>query len=312
MATSKNRTTRRKILVALDPSEESNVRTAELAEDVKRFVKVKPKDGVDGLDGTKGDKGERGDAGEAGRDGTDGEDGRPGEDADAKEEIKKVRRELLGKMATKGGQANRQINVNSSVMSARYADQNLLAGTNAELSVSDDNTFKRADVTIAGSTTPSILSFIDANHDHGSAPEGGFVDHTSILSVGDYTHAEIDEFAEHFNGSFQESFDAITTSDGSDVAMSLEKEGTGDLTMRFSDGFTTFDTTPKASIILTAGSDTSPTTNYIYIPQSTKVLTKSTSTFPTDAEHIKVGFFHVPSAGFSSVNGVYVNQNWIT
>ncbi len=111
------------------------------------------------------------------------------------------------------------------------------------------------------------------------------------------------------NGTFVEFFNALVTSDGATVTMSLEQNGGGDLTMQFSDGLTTFDTTPAATIALTAGSDTSPTENYIYIPQSSKVLTKSTSDWPS-TEHIKVGFFLVPSAGFAQTNGTYINQNW--
>lgn len=111
------------------------------------------------------------------------------------------------------------------------------------------------------------------------------------------------------NGTFEEPFDAVVTSDGATVTMSIEQQGGGDLNMQFSDGITAFDTTPPATIALTTGSDASPTENYIYIPQSTKVLTKSTSDWPT-AEHIKVGFFLVPSAGFVQTNGVYINQNW--
>lgn len=111
------------------------------------------------------------------------------------------------------------------------------------------------------------------------------------------------------NGSFRESIDALVTSDGATVTLTLTASAGGDLTMQFSDGDNELDVTPGATIVLTAGSDASPTKNFIYIPQSTKVLTKSTSSFPA-AEHIKVGFFLVPSAGFVQSDGAYVNQNW--
>jgi len=93
------------------------------------------------------------------------------------------------------------------------------------------------------------------------------------------------------------------------VTMSLEKSGTGDLIMQFSDGLTTLDCTPAATVTLTAGSDTSPTENFVYVLQSTKALTLSTSDWPA-TEHIKVGYFLVPTAGFVQTNGVYINQNW--
>ena len=79
--------------------------------------------------------------------------------------------------------------------------------------------------------------------------------------------------------------------------------------MRFSDGNTTLDTTPAITIALTTGSDAAPQVNYIYILQSTKALTKSTTAWPT-TEHIKVAYFLVPSAAFVAANGVYVQQNW--
>lgn len=116
------------------------------------------------------------------------------------------------------------------------------------------------------------------------------------------------------NGIFREKFDARVTSDGATITMSLEKSGTGDLTMVFSDGQTVLDTTPALTIALTAGLDTAPQQNFIYILQSTKALTKSTSDWPT-AEHIRIAFIAVPTAslvntGASGNNFVYVIQNW--
>jgi len=112
-----------------------------------------------------------------------------------------------------------------------------------------------------------------------------------------------------FNGTFGESFDALVTSNGSVVTMSIEQQGGGDLTMRFSDGDSTLDCTPAATTTLSAGTDAAPTANYVYILQSTKAITTSTSSWPS-AEHIKIGYFLVPSATFVQSNGVYVNQNW--
>jgi len=112
-----------------------------------------------------------------------------------------------------------------------------------------------------------------------------------------------------YNGTFKETFDALVTSDGATITMSLEQSGTGDLTMQFSDGETTLDCTPACTITLTAGTDASPQANYIYIPQSTKVLTKSTSQWPS-TEHIKIAYFFVPSAAYVQSDGCYVNQNW--
>lgn len=116
-----------------------------------------------------------------------------------------------------------------------------------------------------------------------------------------------------FNGTFLEPFDALVTSNGSIITMTLEKSGGGDLTMNFSDGQTTFDCTPAATIPLTPGDDDDPAENHVYILRSNKILTVSTDDWPT-AEHIRVGLFIVPSAslvntGATGNNFVYGNQN---
>lgn len=113
------------------------------------------------------------------------------------------------------------------------------------------------------------------------------------------------------NGTFVETFDARVTSNGTIVTMSLERSGGagGDLTMQFSDGNFLLDCTPAATIELTTGSDIAPEENYIYILQSTKALTKSTSQWPA-TEHIKVAYFFVSSATYVAVEGPLINQNW--
>lgn len=117
-----------------------------------------------------------------------------------------------------------------------------------------------------------------------------------------------------FNGTFSESFDALVSSDGSTVTMTLEKEGGGDLTMNFTDGPSTLDCTPAATISLTPGSDSSPQMNYVYILQSTLGLAKSTTGWPEDVEHIRIAPFFVPSAslvnsGSPENDFVYINAN---
>lgn len=118
-----------------------------------------------------------------------------------------------------------------------------------------------------------------------------------------------------FQGTFTEKFDALATSDGATITMTLEQVGGGDLTMNFSDGYSVLVCTPTAcSIALTAGTDIAEQANYIYVLQSTKALTKSTSGWP-DTEHIKVGYFLCQSAslvntGAAGNNWLLANQNW--
>ncbi len=166
----------RKILVALDPNEKSNVRTAELAEGISEFIKKTPRSGKDGQDGKQGERGEsvKGDKGVAGKDGRDGKDGES-----AKEDVKKLRADMVKVLKTKGGQAHRQINVDSSVVSTRYADVNFLAGSNITLSKSDDNTKKRADVTITSGDTAASVGGAITGGDVGAVL---FVNPASVLS----------------------------------------------------------------------------------------------------------------------------------
>ena len=119
-----------------------------------------------------------------------------------------------------------------------------------------------------------------------------------------------DTIKNFWNGVFRETFDFRVTSSGGIVTGTLTPQnGHDDMTMIFSDGFTILDTSPSATIELTAGTDSSPQSNYIYIPQNTKVLTKSTTGFPT-TEHIKVSYCLVGSASYVEVEGPYSNQNW--
>jgi len=116
-------------------------------------------------------------------------------------------------------------------------------------------------------------------------------------------------FRQIVNGTFKESFDCVVTVSGSSIYAELEQSGGGDLTCQFSDGYTTLDCTPAQTIELTAGTTTVPQDNYVYVLQSTKALTVSTSAWP-DTEHIKAAFLCVADASFTNTYGALVNQNW--
>lgn len=64
--------------------------------------------------------------------------------------INKLRQEFNTRLANVGGgNANRQININSSVMSSKFTDINFKAGSNVTLSKSDNITTSQVDITIA-------------------------------------------------------------------------------------------------------------------------------------------------------------------
>lgn len=84
------------------------------------------------------------------------------------EGLETLRKEMLARLKG-GGSMNRQINVNSSVMSKKFTDVNFLAGTNVTLSATDDNTLKRVNITInstggSGSTLITTTDiYVDGN-----------------------------------------------------------------------------------------------------------------------------------------------------
>jgi hypothetical protein len=125
------------------------------------------------------------------------------------------------------------------------------------------------------------------------------------------TGKPIDTIIDSYDGSFRETITFTVSSNGTVVTGSLvDSDGLGNLTMVFSDGLTTLDVSPAATIALTAGTDAAPQTNYVYIPQSTKVLTVATSDWPTTVEHIRVAQVEVRSAATTQIDGVLGNQNW--
>lgn len=148
---------------------------------------------------------------------------------------------------------------------------------------------------------------------HWSGLEGSGMSDGQVFAANDATSGTWQRLPvlELNNGTFLEPFDARVASDGATITMSLEQSGGGDLTMLFSDEYTTLDcTSPLQTIALTAGSDANPQMNWIYIPQSTKVLTKSTSSWPAGAEHIKIGaLFCRTAASTATATGSLVNHN---
>lgn len=114
-----------------------------------------------------------------------------------------------------------------------------------------------------------------------------------------------------WDGSIREGFDFTVSSTGTVVTGLLEnKDNTRNLTLMFSDGFTMFDTTTTPSTeTLTPGTDSVPTTNYVYIPILTKALTVNTTGFPL-TEHCKVAQLEVQSAAtVLTEGGAERNQN---
>jgi hypothetical protein len=129
---------------------------------------------------------------------------------------------------------------------------------------------------------------------------------------GRWLQKEMSTAIRFFYGVVGEKFDAVATSDGATVTMSIEKVGGGDLTLIHPTRRYTLDCTPAATVTLTAGSDTSPQENFVYILESSPTtLTVSTSDWPASGTpHIKIAYFLVPSAAEVQQHGPWITQNW--
>ncbi len=111
-----------------------------------------------------------------------------------------------------------------------------------------------------------------------------------------------------WNGSIIETENTNVTSDGATITFSIEKDGGGDLTVVFSDGFDNWITAPD-TVTLTAGTDISPTLNFVFYLQSTKTLTVSTVSFPA-TEHAPIATVLCQSAASVLADGPYKVHAW--
>lgn len=125
------------------------------------------------------------------------------------------------------------------------------------------------------------------------------------------SHGRPQETTENFyNGMFREPSKFTVTSDGATITGTFEPaDSHDDMTMMFSDGFSMLDTNPAVEVTLTAGTDTSPQINYVYVPKSTKVVTVSTAGWPI-TEHIKIATVYAKTAATTNTDGIYEVQYW--
>ncbi len=165
-------------------------------------------------------------------------------------------------------------------------------------------------------TTPLAVRLTDPYAFKVSTAGGTPVLEVDTLSLATKLHGrlllngiEIGDQLAFFNGSVIETIDLDVVSDGTTISLSLEQYGGGDLTLVLSTGMYAFDSTPAATIALTAGTDTVPRLNYIYITARTKVLASSTIGFP-DEEHVAVATVIVQSAATVATDGSLKVHAW--
>lgn len=137
--------------------------------------------------------------------------------------------------------------------------------------------------------------------------------HTNLSGVDGLgsKHLGSDEYLllDFFNSTFAEQFNFTVTSNGTVITGSLEKTGTGDLTMQFANRqYTILDCTPALTVTITPGTDTVPVYRYYYILESAQTIITEGLSWPS-AEHVKIARLNVPSAAFAQTKNVYSNQN---
>jgi len=177
----------------------------------------------------------------------------------------------------------------------------------------DTSTFSAGSQLWLSDTTPGMFTDVKPVFPSYSISMGGTLnsDATDGEVFVTVTKSVEDTFNDAWDGAIRESFNFTIDSDGAIVTGTLENiDDTMDLTLLFSDGFYTLDTTTSPlTIVLTAGTDELTTTNYVYIPMATKVLTISTSGFPI-TEHCKIAQLEVQSAvTVQTKGGARRNQN---
>lgn len=111
-----------------------------------------------------------------------------------------------------------------------------------------------------------------------------------------------------FNGACLEPYTNTVTSDGAEITCTITADTGTDLSLIFEEGLSTFVT--PASVVLSEGTDAVPVLNYVFIPETTGVLTKSTVGWPATLEFQPVATVFCQSAATAQNDPVLKNHSW--
>lgn len=111
-----------------------------------------------------------------------------------------------------------------------------------------------------------------------------------------------------FNGAILEPHTIEIVYSAGNSYLKLDNAGKDYLTLFF-DG-TTYKFNVPDSIQLNAGSDVVPTRNWVYISNSTKQITLSTSSFPVDEQFVPVADVYIQTVASAQTYGVYKVHAW--
>jgi hypothetical protein len=152
--------------------------------------------------------------------------------------------------------------------------------TKGQISGVDTSTFSAPAQMWLSATTDGAFTDVEPPFPAYSISVGGIINsavsgNLLVNITGDYKET----FHDGWDGSIRQSFDFRVSATGGVITGTLKNvDPTEDLTCLFSGGFFTLDTTTTdLNIVLTAGTDEAVTTNYVFVPKTTKVLTVNTT-----------------------------------
>lgn len=135
-----------------------------------------------------------------------------------------------------------------------------------------------------------------------------FVLPTTIQTLNDLSE-QTQNVLDITNGSCLQNPEVTITESGGTVYCNVERTGGGNIMVKFNDDLYDWDCTPADSVALVAGSDTSPTLNYVYLLESTKTLTANQTGWPA-TEHVPIANVLCQSAASVALYGVYKMHAW--
>ena len=144
---------------------------------------------------------------------------------------------------------------------------------------------------------------------------------TVVSVAGDYDETEVSltgdtslqsDLNKGWDGTLLEPAAITITESVGTVSLNIERSGGGDLDLRLGGETFFYDTSPADSIALSAGTDISPTLNYVWLIETAGTVSLATSTtgWPASAEYCAVATVLVQSAADVALSGPYKVHAW--
>lgn len=133
----------------------------------------------------------------------------------------------------------------------------------------------------------------------------------TTAATGDITVAlsdNVEDALRFFVGATLQSLTVDVTSDGADITLAVSA-AVSTVVLVFQDTRYDYDVSGTPSITLTAGTDTVPVLNYIWIPSDTKVLTVGLD-WPTGIDYVPIATVLCQSAASAQTYGLYKVHVW--